>query len=53
MGPLMGVLLDNNPGELGHQYLFGVLAVFGVIGLMASVLFGKDSSVTGEESQSI
>lgn len=53
MGPLMGVLLDNNPGELGHQYLFGVLAVFGIIGLVASVLFGKDSSVTGEESQSI
>ena len=41
MGPLMGVLLDNNPGELGHQYLFAVLVGFGIIGLMASVAFRK------------
>lgn len=41
MGPLMGVLLDNNPGELGHQYLFGLLAVFGLIGLIASYLFHR------------
>jgi len=39
MGPLMGILLDNNPGALGHQYLFGVLAVFGVIGFATSLLF--------------
>jgi len=39
MGPLMGVILDNNPGALGHQYLFGLLAVFGLIGLSASRLF--------------
>lgn len=43
MGPLMGVILDNNPGELGHQYLFGVLAVFGVIGFVASQLFTKST----------
>ena len=46
MGPLMGVLLDNNPGELGHQYLFGVLTIFGLIGLVASYLFGRESSTT-------
>ncbi len=39
MGPLMGYILDNNPGELGHQILFGVLIIFGLIGLSASILF--------------
>lgn len=43
MGPLMGVILDNNPGELGHQYLFAVLAIFGVIGLISAVLFKKET----------
>lgn len=41
MGPLMGFLIDNNPGELGHQYLFGILAIFGFIGLLASISFRK------------
>ncbi len=52
MGPLMGVLLDNNPGKLGHQYLFGVLVIFGLIGLIASILFGKTSPATDESTQS-
>jgi MFS family permease len=39
MGPVMGYILDTNPGELGHQILFGVLIIFGLIGLTASVLF--------------
>ncbi len=39
MGPLMGVLTDENPGALGHQYLFGVLAGFAGIGLVATWLF--------------
>jgi len=47
MGPLMGVILDNNPGELGHQYLFGVLALFGIIGLMASISFRKINAEIG------
>lgn len=41
MGPLMGYILDNNPGELGHQYLFGVLVGFGLVGLIASILFKR------------
>ncbi|MBO3697935.1 MFS transporter [Roseivirga sp. E12] len=44
MGPLMGVILDNNPGALGHQYLFGLLAIFGIIGFIASILFRKSIS---------
>ena len=43
MGPLMGVILDNNPGPLGHQYLFAVLAAFSVVGLIASILFRKSN----------
>lgn len=41
MGPLMGVLTDNNPGAIGHQYLFGVLAGFAAIGLIATLLFQR------------
>ncbi|WP_421878729.1 MFS transporter [Marinoscillum sp.] len=43
MGPLMGVILDNNPGPLGHQYLFGLLAAFSLVGLIASVAFHKST----------
>ena len=42
MGPLMGVILDNNPGVLGHQYLFGVLVLFGIVGLTSSLLFRRN-----------
>ena len=36
MSPLMGYLLDAYPGEMGHRYLFAVLAGFGCIGLLSS-----------------
>lgn len=39
MGPLIGILLDNNPGELGHQYIFGLMAAFSLIGLLATAAF--------------
>jgi hypothetical protein len=39
-GPLMGSLLDNNPGMLGHRYLFGVLTGFALLGAAVTVLFG-------------
>ena len=39
MGPLMGKLLDDSPGVLGHQRVFAVVAIFAVIGFIASVLF--------------
>ena len=41
MGPLMGVLIDNNPGALGHQYVFGVLAGFALLGMAATFLFQR------------
>jgi hypothetical protein len=43
MGPLMGWLLDRNPGALGHQHLFMVLAAFSLLGLVATILFHKFS----------
>ncbi|MEM7039894.1 MAG: MFS transporter, partial [Bacteroidota bacterium] len=38
-GPLMGVLLDGNPGALGHQYVFLVLAGFSLVGMVAGFVF--------------
>lgn len=40
-GPLMGHVLDTYEGELGHQYLFGILALFSVVGIVASTWFKK------------
>lgn len=43
MGPLMGWLLDANPGALGHQLVFLLLSVFSIAGIVASLLFTKHS----------
>ena len=43
MGPLMGYVLDRSPGVLGHQHLFAILAVFGVIGFGATILFKRNT----------
>ena len=41
MGPLMGYLLDHNPGITGHQHVFVLLASFSLVGLLAAVRFKK------------
>ena len=41
MGPLMGVLLDDSPGVLGHQHVFASVAAFGLVGCMATVAFRR------------
>ena len=41
MGPLMGVLLDNSPGVLGHRHVFAAVAVFGAVGLVATIAFRR------------
>lgn len=41
MSPWMGYLLDNNPGAVGHQKVFLVLALFAALGLVASLVFKK------------
>ncbi|MDB4023889.1 MFS transporter [Flavobacteriaceae bacterium] len=38
-GPIMGYLLDTYPGVVGHQYVYLMLVVFSVIGLIASLQF--------------
>lgn len=44
-GPTMGYLLDNSPGEIGHQHVFWMLALFSFIGGIAAWyyfrLYGK------------
>jgi len=39
MSPWMGHLLDKNPGDTGHQYVFLVLSLFAIIGLLNSLVF--------------
>ncbi len=46
MGPLMGVLLDNSPGVLGHQHVFATVAAFGAIGFGATVTFRRVTKAT-------
>jgi hypothetical protein len=41
MGPAMGVLLDRSPGTLGHQHVFAMVAIFGVIGLLSTLVFRR------------
>lgn len=43
MGPMMGYLLDNFKGELGHQYVFLMNAIFALIGLLATLFFRKST----------
>ncbi|WP_299390684.1 nitrate/nitrite transporter [uncultured Gelidibacter sp.] len=38
-GPLIGLLLDNSPGELGHQHVFLGMAAFSIIGFAAALAF--------------
>ncbi|MDW3190761.1 MAG: MFS transporter [Cytophagales bacterium] len=46
MGPLMGIILDSSPGELGHQHLFMVLAAFSITGAILAYLFGRQTRTT-------
>ncbi|WP_258097286.1 MFS transporter [Marinoscillum pacificum] len=46
MGPLMGVILDHNPGALGHQYLFMVLVGFSILGLLVAISFLRNHLAT-------
>ncbi|MEQ9064915.1 MAG: MFS transporter [Vicingaceae bacterium] len=41
MGPTMGFLLDNYPGESGHQCIFAMMTAFALIGLISSLLLGR------------
>jgi len=41
MPPLMGQLLDMNPGALGHRHVFGLGIGFGVLGLVGVWIFRR------------
>ncbi len=41
MGPVIGYFLDQSPGEVGHQQVFSILAVFSLIGGMAAGYYYK------------
>jgi len=51
MSPLMGYLLDTFPGAPGHRYVFLVLAVFAIIGLVVSLIFRRYISLNEKEDQ--
>lgn len=38
---VFGLLIDSSPGALGYQYVFGLVAVFALIGLVATVYFQR------------
>ena len=44
MGPLMGKLLDDSPGVLGHQHVFAVIALFSIIGFFGALVFNRVST---------
>ena len=39
--PIIGYLLDRYPGLLGHQYVFTILVLFSILGLLASIKFAN------------
>ena len=39
VSPLMGHLLDRNPGAVGHHHVFLLLVIFAGVGLVTSLLF--------------
>jgi sugar phosphate permease len=39
LGPVMGYCTETYPGELGHQYLFGIFAAFATAGLLCTLAF--------------
>ena len=43
-GLLFGYFLDTYPGEVGHRYVYGVLAVFSAVGLVAAAVLRRRSA---------
>ena len=39
--PFIGYLLDTYSGIVGHQYVFSMLVIFSILGLLASIKFSK------------
>jgi hypothetical protein len=45
-GPIIGYLLDSAPGGAGYRAIFSLLAVFSLLGLVATWAFRKSVSPT-------
>jgi nitrate/nitrite transporter NarK len=52
IGPIMGYLTDNYAGALGHQYFFGVLSGFAILGLVATLVFKRVTLRSPDEGES-
>ena len=48
--PIIGYLLDRYPGIIGHQYVFMILVLFSILGLLASIKFRKLTSMDSKKS---
>jgi nitrate/nitrite transporter NarK len=48
-GPVMGLLLDRSPGEIGHQHVFWMLAVFSLVGGMAAWMYYRRYGEPGRQ----
>ena len=51
-GPAMGLLLDNSPGETGHQHVFWMLAAFSFVGGIAAWYYYRLYRQPGSTSKS-
>jgi nitrate/nitrite transporter NarK len=50
-GPLIGDLLDNSPGKQGQMKVFGMLACFSLVGMIATAVFRKISKQKSNTEQ--
>jgi MFS family permease len=48
MGPLMGKLLDDSPGALGHQHVFTIVAFFAAAGLIAALCYPRMATLKAD-----
>ena len=51
VSPLMGYLLDRNPGTVGHQHVFLLLVIFAGVGLGTSLIFNIFTNKHKSEAQ--
>ena len=48
--PIIGYLLDRYPGIIGHQYVFMILVLFSILGLLASIKFRNLTNMDSKKS---
>ncbi|MEQ9656782.1 MAG: hypothetical protein RLO00_01550, partial [Fulvivirga sp.] len=50
MSPLMGYVLDKDPGVIGHQNVFLILSIFALVGLLTSMALCKNIKSESDSS---